>query len=329
MITNIKEINRILLGVDSLTTSGDGALEKSVVEYCSGIVLEGGFSKHSETINFCLEAGLLIRKEARLFLSDTGRNVLSLNPKRNYSLNDRQKDVVIRECFLKGKLSKQVSSVIGQFKIDLRRKTLAWSETDGMPLKVDKTFLDLLIQINLIIRQAQQLLVNPDYASLISALKAPKHHLTDAELMERLEKQRLVGKVAEELALIYEKQRLADMGLMPESELVENISSVDVNAGFDMISFDTQTINLKHNRFIEVKGTSGSELSFILSNNELEVAKELGKKYWIYFLSGVDIESKTYRELKMLQDPTNSVMQDPAFAKDCMRVWVRSASTSE
>lgn len=323
MIGSLKEVNRVLRGVEERSDDDKGALIESVIESCSGLVLDGVFRDHYESIRFCIDTGIVTEANDRLRISDFGKELLSLDDGRRYSLNSNQRHRIVRECLLKGKLSGDVQKIIAQFSVDYKTNTFVWSKVDGRPLKADRVFLDVLVESGLIIRKGNMLIVNPDYVRDASLIRSKTHHMTDDELQERMAAQKIVGGIAEEIVVELEKKRLLSSNLKGESELVQSISNVYVNAGYDVISFDGESQTFEHDRFIEVKGSSGPDMSFLISSNEIEVAKTLGSRYWIYFVSGIDIKTKKYDSVQVFQDPVKSILEDPSYRKDCVRVWVR------
>ncbi len=114
----------------------------------------------------------------------------------------------------------------------------------------------------------------------------------------------MLGDLAEAIILEYERKRLKELGYLPESECVKSIGKKRVNAGFDIESFDGESRGMQHDRFIEVKGSGKKSLRFIWSKNEIEVAKKLGKKYWIYYQGGINKKLKKASVKPLIfQDP--------------------------
>ncbi len=63
---------------------------------------------------------------------------------------------------------------------------------------------------------------------------------------------------------------------------MRRISTLDAGAGFDIESFDGTSDDVSPNRFIEVKATTGDEIRFYWSSNEMNVAKR--KKMFTGFI---------------------------------------------
>lgn len=103
------------------------------------------------------------------------------------------------------------------------------------------------------------------------------------EQLERLqEAQARQGADAEEYVLRFERNRLQGHAQL---QLVQRVSLVNTAAGYDIESFEGLRSFLP-DRFIEVKSYRGTE-HFFLSLGELEAARQLGDRYYVYL---VDME---------------------------------------
>ena len=72
--------------------------------------------------------------------------------------------------------------------------------------------------------------------------------------------------------------------------MVDRVSINDDDKGYDIESI-WKPGTKKCDKFIEVKGRKWNENSFIISDEELEVAEEKGNKYVIYFWKNVSNNS--------------------------------------
>ncbi|WP_100182702.1 DUF3883 domain-containing protein [Candidatus Nitrosotenuis aquarius] len=324
MLTNLKEINRLLLAIKQRELNEDVAKKLDVIDECKNIVLGGIIPDHNETISFCNSMNIINEDADLLFLTNTGKQLFLLNKERQYELTSDQKEVLIKQCFLENDHKEKTLQILKQFYVDHRRQTFTYSLKNEIPLIADPVFLSLLKQTELIVEHGYLLIVNEKFAGLISALLMPKHHITDDELMEILKIEKIIGKIAEKIVFEHEKRRLySDENAKAESDLVQNISSTFVNAGYDINSFDGKTRDLKFNRFIEVKGSTGKRISFFLSSNEIDKAKELGSKYWIYFVSEIDIKSKSHNgEIIKIQNPVINILNNEEYEQECVKTRI-------
>jgi hypothetical protein len=99
----------------------------------------------------------------------------------------------------------------------------------------------------------------------------------------------------------YEKQRLFNH---PSINKIRIISNLDVGAGYDIVSFNSNTSETI-DRFIEVKSFA-KYLSFYWSRNEVEMARLKGDNYFLYLIDRSKMEDATYKPL-IIQNPFTTV----------------------
>ena len=105
----------------------------------------------------------------------------------------------------------------------------------------------------------------------------------------------MIGEIAENKVLEFEKE---------QSRKARRISQENANAGYDIES---------DGRLIEVKGSTGDEFDIYWSQNEIETARENRDKYWLYFVPGVDIKSKTSKEPELYPDPIANILESEQY----------------
>ncbi len=115
LIDSLNEINRLLIAIEELSHSGNGALKRSAITLCQNQVIEGKFPNHLETIFFCASNGIISEIGDRLLITAFGEKLLKLNPERKYELNDQQKDILVRELFLGGSMKAAVRGILTKF----------------------------------------------------------------------------------------------------------------------------------------------------------------------------------------------------------------------
>ena len=322
MIKDLREINRVLIAVEQLSID-EFAKEIDVLNECTKIVLGGKFSNHEETISFCISCGIISELEKQLRLTPFGKKLIKANPENNWELNELQKNLLIENCFLDGFCKNESISVLKQFYPDNKRQTFVFSKKDDFILKNISSNLQLLFQIDLIQKDEKTLFVNPYFSKYLSYLLGGKKMSLD-ELDQHLKIDREIGDIAEKIVLEYEKNRLKNKELADsESSLVQIISGTDVAAGYDVESFDGKTTDLEFNRHIEVKGSTGNELSFYWSSGEIQKARELETSYWIYFVPGIDRKTRSYHgEITKIPNPSCEVFETGKYSSNCTKYHV-------
>ena len=159
--------------------------------------------------------------------------------------------------------------------------------------------------------------VNTEYEKLVSSFcKKHKRKMTLQQLQKQLEQNEFAGEKAEEFVLDYERCRLGvDCGAR-----VKIISSIDVGAGYDIVSFDSDS-SIDYDRFIEVKAISMGN-SFYWSGNEYETARLKGKQYFLYLVDLCKIENEGYIPT-IIQDPAHSVMESDEWLVEPQSYHIR------
>lgn len=149
--------------------------------------------------------------------------------------------------------------------------------------------------------QGTRFYISSSYDALVARhCKARHKQLSLEQLKKQLERDELAGEKAELFALEYEKKRLGE----PLSEKVKRISEIDVEAGYDIVSFDSLQ-SREPDRFIEVKAVS--DAGFYWSRNEYEIARLKGGKYYLYLVELTRTSQEDYSP-QIIQDPAINVM---------------------
>lgn len=149
------------------------------------------------------------------------------------------------------------------------------------------------------------LLVNPeleeDFTQLILHVKGQKLDFVSLESLEKsLELQKLHGAEAEKFVLRWERNRLRNHR---DINSIKIISSEDVTAGFDILSFESEQSS-QIDRFIEVKCYSGIS-RFFLTKNEFKTSVLKGNAYKIYLVDYNRIADSDYNPMIISNIETN------------------------
>jgi hypothetical protein len=114
------------------------------------------------------------------------------------------------------------------------------------------------------------------------------------------------GRIAEDWVVDFERRRLNGHPLLAQ---IRRISSENVAAGFDILSFST-TSALFHDRYIEVKSRA-LPVRFFWTSNEMAVAKERGETYCLYIVDRTRLTDSAY-EPRVIPGPYAALIEDDA-----------------
>ncbi|MBQ4408227.1 MAG: DUF3883 domain-containing protein [Bacteroidales bacterium] len=148
---------------------------------------------------------------------------------------------------------------------------------------------NLLITFGALIQDDIFFTVNDGFESDFSKFISKKRHISQAQLLENLEKEQFIGEKGEEFVLNFEKKRCPFS--VNQKRKIKRISVIDASAGFDIQSFEDEISENK--RFIEVKTYSG-RIHFYWSANEIRAARLRGASYFIYLVDFNKIECQGY-----------------------------------
>jgi len=325
MIETLAELNRVLQALSELCDANHVASFDGVVELCKSTVIEGRLPDHEKNISFANEIGFLTVDGSTIRLMPDGMNFISLNPNGQYDLTEEQKRVLLRTCYLHGPLRERARAVLKEFSPALTGETLQWSFFDSSPFP-DEWTIDHLRQVGLVTQRDGGWEVMAEYTRTVSTFLDEGEGWSEEKFREYLKEKEEVGKLGEALVKDFERQRLLGLGHTVEAHCVRKISNIRVNAGYDIESFDGPSPSVAYDRFIEVKGAKSDKLRFFWTDNEIKVAKELGKRYWIYFQGSIDVKNGVARdEPILLNDPAGFILTDSRFKAVPQGVIVESA----
>lgn len=148
------------------------------------------------------------------------------------------------------------------------------------------------------------LYINPNFEELVFEFCKEKiQAFTLASLKEKLEKNSIAGAKAEEFVLKFEQQRITNRDL---SGMIRIISDVDVGAGYDVLSFETNQ-SVQYDRYIEVKAIDHMG-GFFWSANEYEIAKLKGIHYYLYLVDLAKTKLDGYSPI-VISNPAIEIMK--------------------
>jgi hypothetical protein len=301
--TEVDELNRVLIAVAELTVQDEGCSTESVIALCSSFALRGRPANHRRTLELCSFARLISISGGWVNLTRTGRDFLDLNPSRSYELTDAQERFVADQLVLSGPWRGRARGVFQYFSPNYAEVTYEISLADHPLPSRFQPAIHLLRRLGVLVDGSGRLTVAPQYVASVVRLLASRRGTTEEDLINALQVNRSVGVQAEEAVASYERKRLSALGRHAEASLVRRISELDVAAGYDIESFDGDKPRVEYDRFIEAKGSQGSQLRFFWTLNERRAAERLGKRYWIYFIRDIGMEEVDHIVPIMIQDP--------------------------
>lgn len=316
MVVKFLDIKRFLRIVKLYKNKGNSSRHYVQKTFNDEPVKEARLPNYSEIERFCSDSKLVEIKDKTLHLTKLGKKILDEN-QDNLMISDNLKEVLIHDCLLTGNIGEKIIKSLSEFYIgeDEKRWYPKWEVYNLFEVP---EILPLLYEVDLIEKKDVTVEINPKYYQLINKSKIVKK-LTQKQLENQLRNWSKIGQIAEEIVLNYEKNRLKNKGHLAESRKVTRISREYTNAGYDITSFNGKASDLGiSDRFIEVKGSTGLEFEIHWTENEIRKAQELGDKYWLYFVGGIDIKTqKTTQTPVIIQNPFQNIFQSENYIHEC------------
>lgn len=175
-----------------------------------------------------------------------------------------------------------------------------WRSYFSMPKQVQESFKEWLNEFfpTKKIRKAQ--FISLDEA-IAGEREVKKRELSAKDLRKQIKNQSRIGEIGEEIAFQYELGRVRKTKDVDPKEYVVLLSKKNVNAGYDIKSYDQKK---KRPKFIEVKATTRkNNYSFHLSRNEKEFLAAKGPQAYIYLVYVSDVEKRTGKVFKVISNP--------------------------
>ena len=304
MVVELSQVLKLLDVVKSHQSNGKSKRQEVKKDFELRKIDKGlEYPIYEENEKFCLQTKIITLENDDLVLTDLGDQILLIDSK------EKLNELIIRECLLKGDFSNKIIPALAQFNVDENNEL--WYEKKSIAQLFGSTdFLHIIYDVELLVRGETDVRLNSKFHEneSITIQRKKKRKQSQRDIDDSLKIQKKIGQIGEKIVLKFEKNRLKESGCSYEAEHVDQISEDWANKGYDIDSFDGNSPELQPDRFIEVKSSTGKKFSVFWSENEIEVARELGKRYWIYFVSEIDIENKTSPNIpEMIQDPFNRI----------------------
>jgi len=260
-------------------------------------------------IDECIQFKLLLNHEKEFVLTDLGRLVAKQQQSTSSQVTDSARESLLRNVYLNTKtMTPSCQSFFHAFHVDPLQGTFIYDRSPDDDLDVTK-WLRIFYRVGLIHVNSESALIRHERLGLFNAVLAKLRGVAPTSDIEEAIDKDDIGDFAEERAVEYEVKRLRANGYPDLALLVQRISLVDKSAGYDVISRKGSGKNPEKVLFIEVKGTTKAEVSFIWSRNERRVAEQKGKSYWIYVFTNVDLLASSSEGPVRVCDPAQRLQK--------------------
>ncbi len=253
--------------------------EQALIEGCKRTAgLSTRYPRPAPAIAIAASVGLLTRARGMVIITDRGRTFASQGIADTVDLTQPQANLLLGAILDHANAERAVTSLVSNFQ--LVRGQLVARKNTLQPGTTQLLLCRMLQQLGAISVAGDYYVIVRAFDDLLAHLVLRVAKLTQAELLQRLERQRARGELAEQKVLAIEKDRLSAIKRPDLAAKVERISIDNVSAGYDIKSFETN----ERPRLIEVKSSVGSQITFEWSAGERATAAKQGDAYCVYFV---------------------------------------------
>ena len=305
-MTRVIEINKLVSAFMHLSPNKNSVMQDILLKDLNRVYLTGETSGYGTVLGFCRMLGMVECDGARVTITDNGIRYSRLysfdDGVKNLDRNPRQRRALLMMMLDSDEIMAGAAPFIDGLCIDFASVPKSWfaRSVECCP----KETLDFMKDIGFVDYDGEVLRIHQDMSCVVSMIKnGGGKTMNEEELMAMLQINRKTGDAAENLTMEFERERLEKEGLRDMAMAIQRISTVNVAAGYDILSFDGKSSSYEHDRRIEVKGTRGNGDAFFWSEGEIEAAKKFGNTYWIYFWR--NIGNKNRGPPETINDPYN------------------------
>lgn len=258
-------------------------------------------TNYEETINFLKDLNLIAMDKDYILPKQQYATFLN-SFKKSSSRNDVTRDFLLNRIFsYKCSFTEYLNEYFSLF--NRAGKYYTFTPSTKLRLKY-KGLRNFLMELGFVYLDSdnKKYVISDQYSTLCDKFMRSQLLSLSNFLKIRANKEK-IGKEAELQIINYEQKRLFNFPKL--SEKIEHTAIKDVQAGFDIKSFNIRESKNGNptSRYIEVKAVSPWDYSFYLTRNEVEKSRIYKSNYYLYLLPVIGKEKFDITALKIIKDP--------------------------
>lgn len=283
------------------------------IEHIQRKYLENG-TDFSDNLIFLETIGFVSISKEKIFASSFLKSLQEIKTIRKRK--ERIKNIIVEKIFPNKKNIDEICDYFSNFTFDNINESWIYKPNLSNRLKyagIRNFFMELGIVLKK--KDKDEYCIEKKYIDLIFGLFDADHVLSPEGLEAKIKRQADLGRKAEKEILAFEKKKLKNYPKI--SKKIKYVASKNVNAGYDIESFILKQANKEifSKIFIEVKAVSIVDKKFYWSANEIEVAKTLKSKYFLYLLPVGFNGAFDINRLEIIPNPYNSIFLKDTWQK--------------
>ncbi len=260
-----------------------------------------------ELILTALEYDLINTQKEYYSVANKGRALSKRQKRTSHAMSESAKEYMLKNIYFSPKsLLNKCKYFLLNFQADTFHETFIYHRPRNENHE-DINWLKILSQLDFLVIESRLVKIRKEYLGFFNDILLQLRRGEIKVSFETSPERIRVGEIAEDLAIEFEKKRLKNLGHKILCSFVQQISTIDMTAGYDIISFRGSGKHPEKKIFIEVKGTRKANIDFIWTSNERQVASILKKKYWIYAFAGINTKQETGKGHTRINNPISAL----------------------
>jgi hypothetical protein len=265
--------------------------------------------------------GLIALRGNIFHITKLGREIGNKQMNIRTTLSENAKMTFIEKLYLnESDIHLDCASFLTYFRPDVEERTFIYDRDSNETADTQKWLL-ILSCLGVVHCTETKVFIETKYLDRVNRILAKSRECEENVVYIDWQERQNVGKVAEELAIEYEIDRLQSKGMNELVPLIRHISLVDKSAGYDVMSCRCTGVDPESPIYIEVKGTCDTIMKFIWSRNERRVASKMKANYWIYCYTEVNVDQHTAKGPYRIRNPINN-LKAPKYQVEAIDLYI-------
>ena len=241
-MTKVMEINKLVFALMCLSSDRNMVMQNILLKDLNRVYMTWETSGYDTVLDFCHMLGLVKCNGDYVTLTDSGIRYSELYSSDDEVItvldpNMQQRKALLEMLLNSNEIMAKVTPFINGLCIDFASVPKLWftRSAECCPNNI----LEFMKDIGFVSHDGEILRINQDMSHIVSVIKNKcRKTMNEEDLMSMLQINKETGDCAENLTMEFERSRLEKDGLRDMAMSIQNISAVNVAAGYDILSFD-------------------------------------------------------------------------------------------
>jgi len=291
-----------------------------IVDMCREKAGISSFSPNPERALEFLEEIAMVKQMGPKLMLDSHCIELVKSAESPLYINEEQKEIIYEALLSHKVLGQRIKDLFAKCNLTEEGFTAISNDTVRILDDNAKFLIRILQEIDVLYWDGYRFYLDKKRLRFLDSRMLRVVALDESTLDKILLFQKKFARAAENFIVEWEKHRLIFQGDEHLTKFVRRVSSENVNLGYDIASVEGGKSG-DMDRFIEVKASCGTNISFYWTSNEMDCARKLGENYWIYFVPRAHMLPVKMPKVHIIRNPISCIGKTLKFTEKSLKVW--------